>query len=292
MSISICVETRSDNHNITNFIARTRQRQRRDTMSPTNNENTVALPPAAWRSSSWKETAATIFVPQFASLVLRTGLGITVALYILNQKHLLPRPVAKIVSRVLFYPTLPIAASRRIGKWVTRIDETLVMGGVPLVALDYPRKLKDDYGVEGVINMCQEWRGPTGHYKRLGMEELYLPTTDHFEPSQEDLISALSFIKRHEARGKSVYVHCRAGHGRSGAVAYAWLLLKGYPKSLDNPEALNADLRKARNVRPSLWKQPNLRALRDRLSRSKGSLVDINDEFFKDGDDDEKKKEL
>jgi atypical dual specificity phosphatase len=260
-------------------------------MSPTNNENTVVLPPGPGESSSWKETAATIFLPQLAGLALRTGLGITVALYILNQSHLLPRPLAQVVSRVLFYPTLPITASKRIGKWVTRIDKTLVMGGAPFVMLDYPRKLKDDYGVEGVINMCQEWRGPTRHYKRLGMEELYLPTTDHFEPSQEDLISALSFIKRHEAQGKSVYVHCRAGHGRSGAVAYAWLLLKGYPKSLDNPEALNADLRKTRKVRASLWKQPNLRALRDRLIRSKGSLVDINDEFFKDGDD-EKKKEL
>lgn len=261
-------------------------------MLPTSDENTSFI--ASVRQSSWKETAACIVVPQFAGLVLKTGFGITVALYLLNQSHLLPKQLAMVVSKVLFYPTLPMTASKRIGKWVTRIDRTLVLGGAPFAMMDYPRKLKDDYGVDGVINMCEEWRGPTRQYKKLGMEELYLPTTDHFEPSQEDLISALSFIKRHEARGKAVYVHCRAGHGRSGAVAYAWLLLKGYPESLDDPKTLNANLRKIRKVRQNLWKQPNIRALHDRLIRSEGSLVDLNDEFFKEKDqivDIKKKKE-
>ncbi len=258
-------------------------------MAPPENLPSGRQPPA------WNETAATVFVPQLANLALRTGLGITVVLYILNQSHLLPKPLALVVSRFLFYPTLPITAAKRIGKWVNRIDETVVLGGAPFQFLDYPRTLNEDYGVGGVINMCKEWRGPIGEYKKLGMEELYLPTTDHFEPSQEDLISALSFIKRHEAQGKSVYVHCRAGHGRSGAVVFAWLLLKGYPKSTDDPEKVNADLCKLRNVRKKLFKQPNLKALRDRLVRSKGSLVDLNDEFFKEEKNDEvdeKKKDL
>lgn len=244
-------------------------------MSPPDN------PMPGRQPSSWNETAATIFVPQLTGLALRTGLGITLALYILNQSHLLPKPLAYVVSKVLFYPTLPITASKRIGKWFTQIDETILVGGAPFGFLGYPRILKEQYGVEGVINMCEEWRGPTRQYKKLGMEELYLPTTDHFEPSVEDLISALSFIKRHEAQGKKVYVHCRAGHGRSGAVAYAWFLLKGYPKSLEDPKTVNAELCKIRKIRPGLWKQPNLSSLRDRLSRSKGSLVDLNDEFFK-----------
>ena len=243
---------------------------------------TAALGLQQQPSSSWKEMAATLFVPQFADLALRTGLGITFVLYILNQRHMLPRPLAFVVSKVLFYPTLPITAARRIGNWLTRMDETVVLGGAPFALLNYPSTLKNEYGVTGVINMCKEWRGPTKRYQHLGIEELYLPTVDHFEPSQEDLISALSFLQRHEAKGNSVYVHCRAGHGRSGAVAYAWALLKGYPESVEDPETLNADLRKIRKIRPGLWKQPNLRALRERLVRSKGSLVDLNDAFFEE----------
>ena len=186
-------------------------------------------------------TASTVLFPQFAGLALRAALGVTVTLYLLNQSHLLPRPLAAVVSKVLFYPTLPITASKRIGEWVTRIDKTVVMGGAPFGFLNYPQRLKDEYDVAGVINMCQEWRGPTRMYRKLGIEELYLPTTDHFEPSQEDLMSALSFIKRHEKQGKTVYVHCRAGHGRSGAVTFAWLLHKNHP--VRDPAKLNANLR-------------------------------------------------
>lgn len=42
--------------------------------------------------------------------------------------------------------------------------------------------------VRGVINLCEEYKGPLKKYKNIGIEELHLPTTDHFEPSVEDLI--------------------------------------------------------------------------------------------------------
>lgn len=258
-------------------------------MKPGINGNAVSHgqqpPPFSWTDAM--TTSGTVLISRIAGLALKSALVAAVTLYVLNQSHMLSRPLAAIVSKTLFYPTLPITAAKRIGKWVTRIDDTLVLGGAPFAALDYPRKLKEDYGVEGVINMCEEWRGPLKQYQNLGIEELYLPTTDHFEPSQDDLLSALSFIKRHEAQGKSVYVHCRAGHGRSGAVAYAWLLLRGCPASLTDPQGVNADLAKLRDVRKSLWKQPNLCALRDRLVRSKGKLVDFNDEFFRDRESDD-----
>jgi atypical dual specificity phosphatase len=221
--------------------------------------------------------------PQIAlGLALKSALALTVVLYVLNQSHLLPKPLAAVVSKVLFYPTLPITASKRIGKWISRIDDTVVMGGAPLTMFfNYPQKLKDEYGVKGVINMCEEWKGPTKQYKKLGIEELYLPTIDHFEPSQEDMISAISFIKRHEAQGNKVYVHCRAGHGRSGAVVLAWMMHKNYPTSTDS-EKLNAELRLIRKVRKGLWKQTNVSAIHDRIIRNKGSLVNVNDDFFQE----------
>jgi len=36
--------------------------------------------------------------------------------------------------------------------------------------------------------MCEEYRGPLKKYKDLGVEQLHLPTTDHFEPTVEDLM--------------------------------------------------------------------------------------------------------
>lgn len=77
---------------------------------------------------------------------------------------------------------------------MTRIDDTVVMGGAPFGFVDYPDRLYNDFGVRGVINLCEEYRGPLRKYKELGMEHLYLPTTDHFEPTVEDLIVSSSLL--------------------------------------------------------------------------------------------------
>lgn len=97
-------------------------------------------------SSSWANITAAA-LPSVASMALRTVLGVTLALYVLNQKHALPRPLSAVVSKTLFWPTLPITVSRRLGKWMTRVDDTVVMGGAPFGFLNYPDKLYEEYGV-------------------------------------------------------------------------------------------------------------------------------------------------
>lgn len=113
-----------------------------------------------------------------------------------------------------------------------------------------------------MVNLCEEYKGPDCSYKQLGIRHLRLPTTDHFESTVEDIERAVQFIAEHEALGKKVYVHCRAGHGRSAAVVFAWLLFK-------NPEAnlqqLNQELCKLRDVRKTLWKQRNIIRFHSRL---------------------------
>lgn len=119
--------------------------------------------------------------------------------------------------------------------------------------------------------MCEEYSGPLKQYKNIGMKSLHLPTVDHFEPSVADMEEAIHFIKTFqqsttdengEKVPAKVYVHCRAGHGRSAAIVLAWLLSKD-PNA--NLKELNDDLSKLRNVRRSLWKQPNLIRLQKRL---------------------------
>ena len=128
------------------------------------------------------------FFPLFIKKSFLVAFGAVSVLYFLNQKHLLPRPLSAVVSRLLFWPTLPITFSKRRGKWITVIDDTVVMGGAPIHLLNYPEILHKEYGVHGVINLCEEYRGPIHEYQRLKMEQLYLPTTDHFEPSVEHMI--------------------------------------------------------------------------------------------------------
>jgi atypical dual specificity phosphatase len=192
---------------------------------------------------------------------LKGVLGVTAVLYVMNQSHMLPKSISGLVSRALFWPTLPITYSRRVGGWTTTIDDTVILGGAPFGFVGLPEKLHEE-GVRGVVNFCEEYRGPAKKYRNLGMTELHLPTTDHFEPSLDALQSAVEFIESYKEKGERVYVHCRAGHGRSGAGVLAYLLAKD---PVVDMQSLNEWLGMKRKVRRTLWKQKNLKEFHQEL---------------------------
>lgn len=132
-----------------------------------------------------------------------------------------------------------------------------------------------------MVNLCAEYAGPAAQYKALGMRQLRLPTTDHFEPQVEDLERAVQFIRAHQLQGQRVYVHCRAGHGRSAAVVLAWLLHR-YPTV--DPQELNQELCRLRPVRSTLWKQPQFQAFAAATKEDRGP-EDSKKEEDEDDDD-------
>lgn len=201
-------------------------------------------------------------LPGLGNRSIQLILGVTVVLYALNQKALLPLPLSQVVSKVLFWPTLPITVARRLGRWSTVIDDAVVMGGAPFGFCGIPERLYYDYGVRRVINMCDEYEGPLSIYRYLGMDQLRLPTIDHTVPAVEDLEAAVDYIRRSSLAGGRVYVHCRAGHGRSAAAVLAWLLYKDPTADLYE---LNQKLCRIRDVKSTLWRQPNMLEFQHRL---------------------------
>lgn len=107
---------------------------------PYNRFNTSSF----FNTTSWHATAS--LVPSL-SVCLKIALGITTTLYILNQNHLLPKPLSAVVSKTLFWPTLPITISKRIGRWTTVVDETVLMGGAPFGFAGIPEALHEQHGV-------------------------------------------------------------------------------------------------------------------------------------------------
>uniref|UniRef100_A0A7S1BHK0 Tyrosine specific protein phosphatases domain-containing protein n=2 Tax=Corethron hystrix TaxID=216773 RepID=A0A7S1BHK0_9STRA len=195
-------------------------------------------------------------------LVVTSSLASLAFLYVLNQKHLLvsyPK-FSDAVSRITFYPTLPITFFKRMtkqGGWFTEIgrkegNNAVILGGCPLGFLGIPDRLHKDHQVRSVINMCSEFSGPSRAYRRLGITQTRLPTVDHLEPSFSDLIEAVKAI---ESCDGAAYVHCKAGHGRGAAAALCWMI---YTEPEVDPKELNERLYKLRHVRRGLWKQPNI----------------------------------
>ena len=81
-----------------------------------------------------------------------------------------------------------------------------------------------------------------------------------------------------------MYVHCRAGHGRSAAIAYAWLLTKNPNVDL---QQLNEELCTVRNVRKTLYQQPNILNFHSMLLRRQNGRDKAIDEFDNDDTDDD-----
>jgi atypical dual specificity phosphatase len=81
-------------------------------------------------------------------------------------------------------------------------------------------------GVGLFINLCREWHHHEELYARLGAESLWLPTIDFEAPSLEYTLRGVGAICDATARGTKVYVHCKAGRGRSVCVVLAYLIMQ------------------------------------------------------------------
>ena len=84
-------------------------------------------------------------------------------------------------------------------------------------------------GVRAVVNTCEEYAGPTEAYEQAQIEQLRIPTVDFTPPTLEMVEQAVEFIKQQIAQGHTVYVHCKAGRGRSATVVACWLCMQLKP---------------------------------------------------------------
>lgn len=138
----------------------------------------------------------------------------------------------------------------RIRRWWSRIDDAVIVGGLPFHR-DVARL--HALGVRGVVNLCMEHPGPTARYQDFGIEQLWAPTIDFTHPSLETIRRGVEFIDRFAERGEVVYVHCNAGRARSATVALCWLCKT---RGLSVLEAQDLLVRKRAQVNRRLGSRP------------------------------------
>ncbi len=155
--------------------------------------------------------------------------------------------------RLLFVPSLiyNLLLARLVPnrRWWDQVEDHILLGALPLPWL------VDDMaaaGVRAVVNTCVEYGGPIKGYARHGIEQLCTPTLDFTPPTLEDVERAVAFVETHRDRGETVYIHCKAGRGRSATVALCWLVAhRGM-----TPEQAQAHLETVRpHVNRTLWKR-------------------------------------
>jgi atypical dual specificity phosphatase len=131
-------------------------------------------------------------------------------------------------ARALFYPTLVYNVVRNKiqsdFRWWDRVDEFILLGAVPFPA--HVPCLKE-LGVRGVVTLNEPYETlvPSSLYFDHGIEHLVIPTRDYlFAPSYGDICQAVEFINENGLKGKTTYVHCKAGRGRSTTIVLCYLV--------------------------------------------------------------------
>ncbi len=129
------------------------------------------------------------------------------------------------VAHLIFYPTLAwnwfLARILGVWKWSSRVDDHLILGALPFPSFV---KYLHQQGVRAVVNMCEEYAGPQREYEHYGICQLHVPTIDFTSPTANSVDEAVEFMSDQIDRGNTVYVHCKAGRGRSVTIVLCWLI--------------------------------------------------------------------
>lgn len=131
----------------------------------------------------------------------------------------------RFLSHLLFYPTvgwnLIQGKLDRNRHWWDEVDEQLILGALPLKRF-HPQLRQ--LGVTAVLNMCAEWEDPLEELAADGIVYHRVPTVDFFPPEYEQILEGVQFVSEQTEAGGRVYVHCKAGRGRSAMVVMCWLM--------------------------------------------------------------------
>ncbi len=116
--------------------------------------------------------------------------------------------------------------------WWNRLDDDIIVGALPLQGHSAMERLKKE-NVSAVLSIVEpeelessgKYINPmrAEHWKPIPQEFLSIPDYHPIEAGK--IKDAIEFIERHKSKGP-VYVHCKAGRGRSIVIAACYLLKK------------------------------------------------------------------
>ena len=103
----------------------------------------------------------------------------------------------------------------------SRVYEHLYLGGAPRSDQDV-RELKQ-LNINAVISVQMEYEINRDPKEYNATEHLVLRVPDTFCPDERQYEVAMAFIRKNMNSGRSVFVHCNHGHGRSVAIILRFL---------------------------------------------------------------------
>ncbi|KAF4664744.1 Phosphatidylglycerophosphatase and protein-tyrosine phosphatase 1 [Perkinsus chesapeaki] len=155
-----------------------------------------------------------------------------------------PLWVMKIASQLLFWPTFAwnylLYIRRSDDGWYSTIVELETGGRLLLGPAPVFKSMRDTLTkTEGVTVFVSTLHRD---FTDSSVESHTFPMVDFVSPDLHTVEEAVEYVDERLAAGKTVYVHCKAGKGRSGTIVICWLM-KHFGMS---PEEAQEYLTKAR----------------------------------------------
>lgn len=115
--------------------------------------------------------------------------------------------------------------------WWNSIEDLLILGALPLDNWHHPETLQK-LGVQAVVSILEPYEAetatffstPTRDWKAFNMHHILHACWDMEPPTLEMIHHALDDIQKFIGRGEKVYLHCKAGRGRSALIAVCYLI--------------------------------------------------------------------
>ncbi|CAI5441861.1 unnamed protein product [Caenorhabditis angaria] len=139
------------------------------------------------------------------------------------------------LTGLIFYPSLGYNLFRNYVQpkkwaWYNRVDDTLILGAMPFQSMK--NELINVENVGGIVCCTEEFELKAAYqsmqeedWKKEGVEFHAIPMHDFTGTAGRPQIhEAVQFIENVAAKGKTVYVHCKAGRTRSATVATCYLM--------------------------------------------------------------------
>ena len=103
----------------------------------------------------------------------------------------------------------------------SRVYERLYLGGAPRTDKDV--KELQQLNINAVISVQMDYELNRDPKEYNAAEHLVLRVPDTFCPDERQYETAMAFIRKNMNSGRSVFVHCNHGHGRSVAIILRFL---------------------------------------------------------------------
>jgi hypothetical protein len=141
--------------------------------------------------------------------------------------------------------------------WWSEIIDGIILGAIPLKNYYHDYILVNEENIKCVLTILEPFEIDTITYlsqpvsqedwTKYSIDQKIINSEDFGPLKLKDLHEAVLYLEQCVSSKKKIYVHCKAGHGRSAMVTIAYLI-KNHGMSLDEAHIYTKDRRSTVNI--------------------------------------------